>query len=365
VPEVESTSQPDEPTQQRIWLLATGGTISTTVDPGSGRSAPTLSAGDLERLVDVAGVELRAESIDARPSWALSVDEMLAIAARARAAARDPATRGVVVTHGTTTLEYTAFLADLLLDTDTPVVFTGSMRKADHPDADGPRNLADAVAVAASEEARRRGALVVFAGRVIPARRAWKAQRLEADAFRSTGEEFGSVEDGLPRWSTAGSDSGPHRPRRIGPFRGDLERSVELLKVVPGMSDAALSRLDPGTKGLVIEALPGTGGIPPRLHEALRETARRIPVVIAPRSPFGEIPERPSGGTGEPLAEMPLLSAGPLTAEHAWLLLMLVLGEERNPDAARQRFTDELFGPAMRPDRSSEPTDRPKEDQRP
>ena len=68
-----------------------------------------------------------------------------------------------------------------------------------------------------------------------------------------------------------------------------------------------------------------------------------MPVVVAPRSPFGVVPETPSGGTGEPLADLPLLSPGALTAEQAWLLLMLVLGEERDPESARRRFHEEVF----------------------
>src|SRR4051812_27688549 len=163
----------------RLWLLTTGGTISTTVNRATGRSAPTLGPDALGELVERQhpGIELRADAIDARPSWALSPPEMLSIALRARDLARDPETRGVVLTHGTTTLEYTAFLVDAVLDVDTPVVLTGSMRKADHPDADGPGNLADAMAVAASDAARGNGALVVFAGRVIAAGRAWKSRR--------------------------------------------------------------------------------------------------------------------------------------------------------------------------------------------
>src|SRR3954452_15041539 len=146
-------SRISEPSSGRLWLLTTGGTISTTVDRETGHSSPTLGADQLRRLVAATpgGFELRTATIDARPSWALSPAEMTAIARRARDLAREPETRGVVVTHGTTTLEYTAFLADALLDGDTPVVLTGSMRKADHPDADGPRNLADALTVAASD----------------------------------------------------------------------------------------------------------------------------------------------------------------------------------------------------------------------
>jgi L-asparaginase len=296
-----------------------------------------LGADDLRRIVERAhaGIEVHAEAIDARPSWALTPEEMLAIALRARDLAREPGTKGVVLTHGTTTLEYTAFLTDALLDSEAPVVLTGSMRKADHPDADGPRNLADAIAVASSDAARDKGALVVFAGRVIAAGRAWKRSRLDPDAFIDTAGDLGSVHDGEVRIAPRGT--------RLGPYKGELEPRVGFVKVVPGMSPGLLEAAVVGeSRGLVLEALPGVGGVPGELHQVLGAIARRMPVVVAPRSPFGTVPETPSGGTGEPLAELPLVSPGPLTAEQAWLLLMLVLGEERDADSARRRFREEV-----------------------
>jgi L-asparaginase/Glu-tRNA(Gln) amidotransferase subunit D len=112
------------------------------------------------------------------------------------------------------------------------------------------------------------------------------------------------------------------------------------------MGGEMLRLLPDTTAGLVVEALPGAGGIPPGMLLALVDVARRLPVVIAPRAPFGRLPPNPTGGTGEPLADAPFLSCGPLTAEQAWLLLMLVLGEHPDTDAARARFENELFGRA-------------------
>lgn len=319
----------------RVKLIATGGTIASTVDP-SGRSAPRLSASDVVALLPDLGVDVDSESMGAQASWALDPPAMVAIAERARDAARQPGCSGVVVTHGTTTLEYTAFLADALLDVATPVVLTGAMRRADDPDTDGPGNLRDAIAVAASDVARDRGALVVFHGRVIAGSRAWKAHRLDDDAFLDTVGDVGSVDGGVVH-ITGSAD-------RYGPFTGALERHVGLVKVVPGMDPSAIRQLPTETAGLVVEALPGAGGIPPAMQRDLIAIAEQLPVVIAPRSPFGRLPPKPSGGTGEPLGDASLLSCGSLTAEQAWLLLMLVLGENREPAEARARYRHELFG---------------------
>ena len=320
----------------RIRLIATGGTIATTVDPATGHSAPRLSASEIAALAPDVDLEIDAESLGAQPSWALDPPAMVAIATRARDAAREPNCSGVVVTHGTTTLEYTAFLADALLDVATPVVLTGAMRRADEPHADGPRNLRDAITLAASDLARDRGALVVFHGRVLAASRTWKARRADDDAFLDTTGDVGRVQGDAVEID--GSSD------RYGPFLGSLDRAVAFIKVLPGMGPYALRLLPETTTGLVVEALPGAGGIPPAMQRDLIALAGRCPVVIAPRAPSGRLPSKPTGGTGEPLADAPFLSCGPLTAEQAWLLLMLILGENAQPEAARARFEHELFG---------------------
>jgi L-asparaginase len=319
----------------RVKLIATGGTIATTVD-SSGHSAPRLSASDLIALAQGLGVDIEAESMRAQPSWALDPGAMVAIAERARDAARQPGWSGVVITHGTTTLEYTAFLSDALLDVATPVVLTGAMRRADDPEADGPANLRDAITVAASDVARDRGALVVFHRRVLAASRVWKARRTDDDAFLDTVGDVGRVKGGQVEMN--GSSD------RYGPFRGALDTDVAFIKVVPGVGATLLRSLPETTSGLVVEALPGAGGIPPYMQRDLIALAGRLPVVIAPRAPSGRVPRKPSGGTGAPLAGAPFLSCGPLTAEHAWLLLMLVLGETRDRETTRARFEHELFG---------------------
>ncbi|HET7028801.1 MAG TPA: asparaginase [Candidatus Limnocylindrales bacterium] len=318
-----------------MTILATGGTISTTRG-NDGRTAPTLSGREVSALTAVPGVTLVSRDLVRRPSWALEPAELAGIALTARDEARagsadasGPA--GVVVTHGTTTLEYTAFLADLVLDVDTPVVLTGAMRRADDPAADGPANLRDAVAVAASEEARGLGALVVFAGHIIAARRAWKAHRTGTDAFVDLGGDIGRVDQAGVRIERA--------PGRGPCFSGRLDERVAFVKAVPGMDGRIVeTALATGVHGLVVEALPGAGGIPPRMQPSVAAAAGAIPTVVASRAPYGRLADVPGGGTGDPLRELDLLSAGSLTAEQAWLLLMAALGDAEDDEDARARF---------------------------
>ena len=315
-----------------VALLTTGGTVSTTTDP-RGRTAPTLGTAELAALISMPGITLRPRELSKAPSWTLDPATMAHIAVAARDAARDPTIDGVVLSHGTSTLEYSAFLCDLVLDVPTPVVLTGAMRRSDEEGADGPRNLADAVAVASSDRARGLGALVVFGGHIIAARRAWKAHRVDRTAFIALDGDVGRVAAGRVEID---------RPTARGPiFSGALDTLVGFVKVVPGAGGGAIE-IAAGSypHGLVVEGLPGAGGIPPGMLDAVRLAAARMPVVIASRAPFGRLPQVPTGGTGEPLRDAVLLSAGDLTAEQAWLLLMATLGDGGTRDEVSRRFTD-------------------------
>jgi L-asparaginase len=316
---------------RRVTLLATGGTVST-VTRADGHTVPSLSAAEVAGVAGVSDVELVTRDLSRTPSWAIDPAGMAGIALTARDAARDaPPDGGVVVSHGTSTLEFTAFLADLVLDADTPVVFTGAMRRADAPDADGPGNLRDAIRVAASPEARGLGALVVFAGRIISAGSAWKADRTGVDAFVDVGGDVGRVDGRAIRIE--------RRPSRGPAFSGRLDDRVAFVKALPGANGTAIDAvLAAGVHGLLVEALPGSGGVPPRMLASLAAAAARIPVAIASRAPFGQLPDVPTGGTGEPLRDLDLLSAIALTAEQAWLLLMAALGDAADATDARARF---------------------------
>ncbi|HEY3524416.1 MAG TPA: asparaginase [Candidatus Limnocylindrales bacterium] len=315
----------------RIALLATGGTVSTTTRP-DGRTEPTLSGRALADLVDGLDVTVIPQEVGRVPSWTLDPAGLMAVATSARDAARDPGVAGVVVSHGTTTLEYTAFLADLVLDVPTPVVLTGAMRRADEPEPDGPANLRDAVTVAASAATRDHGALVVFHGRVIAGDRAWKARRSDLDAFVDLDGDLGQVSGASVRIAP--------RTRPWAPFDGRLDPAVRLVKAVPGDDGTLLDAAAESAHGIVVEALPGAGGVPPTMLPAVRRAADRLPVVVASRAPFGRLPDDPTGGTGSPLRGLGLLSAGRLTAEQAWLLLMAVLPAAADAEALRRRYRE-------------------------
>jgi L-asparaginase len=318
--------------QPIVELLTTGGTIATIKPHGEESSRPALDAADLSAAVGPDRVVLRSRELLRVPSWTMDAGTMLDIAVAARDAALKPGVAGVVVTHGTTTLEYTAFLVHLIQQGMTPIVITGAMRRADDLHPDGPANLRAAVRVAASDEARGLGALVVFGGRILGGSTVWKAHRAALDSFRDLAGDVGRISD--ERMIVA------RRPSQGPGLSGRLDANVAFIKAVPGMDGRLVEAATIGAHGLVIEALPGAGGIPPAMLAPVALAARTMPVVVVPRAPFDRAASTPTGGTGEPLAMMDLLSPGRLTAETAWVLLMATLGETGDPGTAKTLFQE-------------------------
>ena len=170
---------------RRVRVLAAGGTIAMTGD-GNGGVTPELdgagAAGlDARRWRTDHGID--AETVINVPSAHLTLEDQLHICREARDAARRGI--GVVITHGTDTLEETAMLADVVHDAEAPIVITGAIRPASAPGADGPANLSDAVSVAASEAAAGMGVLVVFGGEIHHARCVRKTDTTSLVAFSS------------------------------------------------------------------------------------------------------------------------------------------------------------------------------------
>ena len=227
----------------------------------------------------------------------------------------------MVVTHGTDTMEESAFLADLLVESDKPVVFTGAQRSADEPDTDGPRNMAEAVRLAASPKAWGLGAVILFEGDFHAARDATKTHASRTDTFRS-GEhgKLGEV-DG----TAIILHRRPILRRTFEAVR--IEPDVELVRLAMGSSPLLLRHAAAsGAKAVVLEGF-GRGNAPPPVTQAAGEIiASGIPVIVATRCPEGRVKPIYGNGGGKDLERVGALFAGDLSGHKARILTAVVLG---------------------------------------
>jgi L-asparaginase len=305
-----------------IHLLATGGTIAMQKSSTAGGNVPAL---DAERLVDAVGgldrSELRVEDWERLPGVHRGPAELWALRNRvAEIVSAKDAPRGLVITHGTDTLEESAYLLARTIAPEVPLVLTGAMRTSTDAEWDGPRNLRDAIAVAGSAEARGRGSVVVFAGRILDGRFAVKMHSFAPEAFGSPhAPALGAVDgDGVRfEWTSA-----PHALLEA----RDLSPRVAIVPLILGDDGSILDLIRPRFDGVILEGF-GRGNIPPGAVPAVsRWLAAGKPVVLATRCCAGEVGgEYAFEGGGGQLLRMGVVPAGPRSAALARLELTLAL----------------------------------------
>ncbi|GEE03321.1 L-asparaginase [Gordonia spumicola] len=286
-------------------MITTGGTAaSRTTDDGA---VPVLSAADLvpptSDDVTVTPVELMA--VD---SSSMTTRQQFEVVRAVADAFADPEVVGVVVTHGTDTLEETAFLVDLFAADPRPVVFTGAQYPSDHPDSDGPANIAAAAALAADPDNRGRGVLVALGGRVLGARGVFKCSTTDTAAFDT-------VNAGLPRPLVA--DSAPVA----------LPSRVDLVALYPGVSPGTIAAaVEQRAAGIVLSAT-GSGNTHPDITAQVSLAVHRdVVVVVSTRVPFGAVePTYGGGGGGVDLQRAGAIFSPWLRAPQARMALIALL----------------------------------------
>lgn len=315
----------------RLAIIQTGGTIASRPD-SSGQVQPEPAVNDLiVALPELNNFQLSVHQPFNLPSPQITPQHMH----RLRDLIDDLAAThdGVVVTHGTDTLEETAFYLHLCLQTALPVVITGSMRHAEEPSWDGPGNVLDAARVAMHPASSGRGVLVVFGGDIFDARTVTKVHTTSVDAFGGWPGPIGRI-DALNGAPVLTYFARPEPRVALNPAQANAK--VEILYAYAGWRGEGLPEALERADGVVIAAL-GTGNLPPSAVPLVR--AAQKPVVIATRTHTGPIlPIYGYEGGGKQLQAIGAIPASFLNAHKARLLLLALLSSGCDEPEIRRTF---------------------------
>lgn len=315
-----------------VIVLATGGTIAQTTT----KDAALLGQALIEAVPQIKDVaDVTAEQVVQVSSPDITIENWIALANRINEALAQDNVEGVVVTHGTDTMEETAYFLDLVVNSEKPVVLVGSMRGSQALSADGPANLFNAVTIAAEPEAKGKGVLVTLDDRIEAARDVTKTNTFALDAFSS--RDFGSL--GYVQAKRAYFYRNPLRKHtttsEFDVPSGELPPVVILesyVGVTPEFIDTAVAS---GVKGIVW-AGTGNGSVPKAIQPAARAAAAKGVVLVRASRVNGGRVERNGEHNDD---EMGFVTADSLNPQKARVLLMLAL-TKTNSASEIQRFFD-------------------------
>ncbi|MEJ6004369.1 asparaginase [Paucibacter sp. AS339] len=307
-----------------VLILGTGGTIAGTAEDASdnvGYRAAQLGVAQLVAAVPpLAGQRLETEQVAQLDSKDMDFETWQRLALRVQIHLARPEVAGVVITHGTDTLEETAYFLQRVLGPAKPVVLTAAMRPATALQKDGPQNLLDAVTVATNPSAS--GVVVVFAGQVHSAEQVRKVHSYRVDAFGSVdGSRLASIEEGHVRWLAVAHSHAPvFGTSLLATLPPKQWPSVEIVLNHVGASGSVVRALvAQGVDGLVV-AGTGNGSLSISLDAALREAqAAGVRVLRSTRCDAGPVTA----------SDEALPSAGALSPVKARIEMLLQLMQEK------------------------------------
>ncbi|RDY24171.1 asparaginase [Romboutsia maritimum] len=327
--------------KQKVAIVFTGGTISMTVDEKVGAAIPTLSGEQIMSMVTnidkVADVEIF--NFDEIPGPHITPERMMELKHYINNLLNRQDICGVVVTHGTDSLEETAYFLDLTIDNPKPVIVTGAMRSSSELGYDGPSNLSSAVCTAISKKAINKGVLIVLNNEVMLASESTKTNTLALNTFQSvSGGPLGIIDcnelvlfKNLAKRTIIDTDI--------------VEPKVALFKSGIGMDETFIKfAADNGYRGIVIEAM-GRGNIPPNMFNGVKYAREKnIPVVVVSRCHSGRVFDSYGYlGSGRDLRNIGCIFGDDLPGQKARIKLMLALGKTNDLDVIKDFFEKGIY----------------------
>lgn len=320
----------------RVVVLATGGTIASTYDEATGALRAALTGEEVvaavEGLSEIARVSV--EQVANVNSRDMTPVIWLDLAARANTLLAESDVAGIVVTHGTDTLEETAYFLDLVVESVKPIVVVGAQRAPTNSDTDGPRNMLNAVRVVVSEEAVGMGTMVVMNGQINAAREVTKTNTLDVETFQTL--DFGLL--GVADVEAVRFYRAPMRRQTISlPSEAKLP-NVVILSEYAGSDGRMLELLlEQGEVDGVVVAGLGLAHVSSPTLEVLRKVrAADLPVVVASRVPTGRIV--PLYGNNIDLLDIGAVQADNLSPWKARVLLMVAMTRTKDVEQLRAYF---------------------------
>lgn len=311
------------------------------VDPRLAAAIPALSSEEIMSMVTnldkLSDIEII--NFSRLPGPHMSPEKIMELSNLIKNIVKRDDITGVVVTHGTDSLEETAFLLDLNVITEKPIVLVAAMRNASELGFDGPSNIAAAIGTAASDNARNKGCLVVLNNEVNAASEVTKSHTLSLNTFKSM--EFGPL--GVVDNDEVIFYRDMTRHDYIDVAR--IEKNVCLIKSVVG-SDSGMIKyvVDQGVKGLVIEGM-GRGNIPPGMLEGVDYAlANNVRIVLVSRCPMGRVLDSYGyEGAGKDLRNRGVILGGNLNGQKARIKLMLSLAYSDDYQTIKSIFEKGIY----------------------
>jgi len=326
---------------KNILIVFTGGTFSMSIDnKKSGGAVPRYSGKELLKKIPQVQKLAKVSFFDfgKYPGPHVTPEIMMKLSKQLKKKIAQKEYDGIVVIHGTDTLEETAYLIDLTIKTKIPIVFTGSMKNSSELDWDGPKNLTDSIKVCLNENSKGMGVLVCMHGEVNAASEVTKIFSNEFETFQSL--DFGTL--GFVQKDRVVYN---RLPRFLETIKTEkINTNVDLLTVYAGMDEKFFKlSADSGVEGLVIEAL-GIGNVPPAAFKGVEYVIKKnIPVILVSRCPAGETDYIYSyPGAGKHLHNLGVIFTDYLNGQKARIKLMLALSKTTDRKMLKKIFEVEI-----------------------